>query len=629
MIYSSINAQTIHFWKIDESKFPTVEVMLTAKNASGEEHYESSKVLTADDFAITENGEMMDIEVDYAPRPDTPAVSILLALDRSSSLSDAPDFNNSLLTWEKLGAHFLIDSLDFKSGSKLAFLSFTNEFNLDHKKRDFTANINKEEWKTHISSMELGQGNTGFYWGAFGKGTVFYKMFAEQTSDEIPRAMVLCTDSYEDEVGLTNDEVDKIIDWALEYKVTFYLITMMESSSPKLGLIADRTGGHKYNPKTENETLRDFGNIVHRMQVKARTFLKWQAPYGCDQASKNRSVNVNVTYKEDNDWDVSYTAPDRSIPSFDLSTTELAFDKPGTGNTERELTVTNHGPAMTIDTLVLDPWGNFVVTNWEGGKNVELADGQSHTFKIDYVEEPSDEIENVTITFVSNDYLCDLPTATISSKWYSVEFDDTHDIDFGSTMTKETYNETITDCVFKNTSSDDITVNVTIEDDSDHEFSITSGGGSRTLAPDECIDDLAIEFAPTEEGTKNAKIRFTVTDPSDFENGDYIVNMTSVVSENSVEEEIIGVSGDNLQLVAEPNPASDQVRIEFNVPRNAYTKLDIYNSVGTHIESLVSKDLGNANYELLYSLNQLPNGFYILRLQSGSKSQTLRFIINK
>ena len=69
-----------------------------------------------------------------------------------------------------------------------------------------------------------------------------------------------------------------------------------------------------------------------------------------------------------------------------------------------------------------------------------------------------------------------------------------------------------------------------------------------------------------------------------------------------------------------PNPFNPSTQIDFSIPENGYTKLEIYNSLGQVVNTLVSGDLSAGSYTATFDGAGLSSGIYFYKLQSGEFS---------
>jgi hypothetical protein len=78
-----------------------------------------------------------------------------------------------------------------------------------------------------------------------------------------------------------------------------------------------------------------------------------------------------------------------------------------------------------------------------------------------------------------------------------------------------------------------------------------------------------------------------------------------------------------------PNPFNPSTRIRFEIPELKFTKLDVYNAIGEHIENLISEDLKPGIYEVGFNSKNLPSGMYFYKIAAGDFIQTQQMVLVK
>ena len=78
---------------------------------------------------------------------------------------------------------------------------------------------------------------------------------------------------------------------------------------------------------------------------------------------------------------------------------------------------------------------------------------------------------------------------------------------------------------------------------------------------------------------------------------------------------------------AYPNPFNPQTSVEFAVPSDGFVKIEIFNSVGQVVGSIVDQDLSAGAYTATWdaidaSGNQLSSGVYFYRMEAGEFTAT-------
>ena len=73
---------------------------------------------------------------------------------------------------------------------------------------------------------------------------------------------------------------------------------------------------------------------------------------------------------------------------------------------------------------------------------------------------------------------------------------------------------------------------------------------------------------------------------------------------------------------AYPNPFNPETTIEFGLPTDGYVKVDVYNTAGQLVNSLVDKDLSAGAYKTTWDAmteegQQVSSGVYFYRMEAG------------
>lgn len=79
----------------------------------------------------------------------------------------------------------------------------------------------------------------------------------------------------------------------------------------------------------------------------------------------------------------------------------------------------------------------------------------------------------------------------------------------------------------------------------------------------------------------------------------------------------------------QPNPAGETVKIKYNIAYKADTKIEIYNSLGNIVKTLVDGSLPEGSYESSFPVSELSSGVYMITMQSGPYKATQRLLISK
>lgn len=78
-----------------------------------------------------------------------------------------------------------------------------------------------------------------------------------------------------------------------------------------------------------------------------------------------------------------------------------------------------------------------------------------------------------------------------------------------------------------------------------------------------------------------------------------------------------------------PNPASDVVKVKFNVALEGETRMELINSMGEISNVLLDRVLQPGEYELTIPTTDIPSGAYYLRMNSGPFTRVEKMMISK
>ncbi len=78
-----------------------------------------------------------------------------------------------------------------------------------------------------------------------------------------------------------------------------------------------------------------------------------------------------------------------------------------------------------------------------------------------------------------------------------------------------------------------------------------------------------------------------------------------------------------------PNPFNPATTIQFALPEETTVLLEIYNSAGQLIETLVNESMGVGNYNVIWDAANMPSGIYFYRIKAGSFQDLKKMILMK
>jgi hypothetical protein len=78
-----------------------------------------------------------------------------------------------------------------------------------------------------------------------------------------------------------------------------------------------------------------------------------------------------------------------------------------------------------------------------------------------------------------------------------------------------------------------------------------------------------------------------------------------------------------------PNPFNPETVFSFDIDKNGFTELKIYDVLGNEIKALLSEDLKAGSYKIRFNASGYSSGVYFYSLSSGNYNQTKKMIILK
>ncbi len=78
-----------------------------------------------------------------------------------------------------------------------------------------------------------------------------------------------------------------------------------------------------------------------------------------------------------------------------------------------------------------------------------------------------------------------------------------------------------------------------------------------------------------------------------------------------------------------PNPFNPTTVIRYAVPKSVHVKLNIYNSIGERVKTLINENKKAGTYNVTFSGSYLPSGVYFYHLLAGEYSAVKKFVLLK
>lgn len=108
--------------------------------------------------------------------------------------------------------------------------------------------------------------------------------------------------------------------------------------------------------------------------------------------------------------------------------------------------------------------------------------------------------------------------------------------------------------------------------------------------------------------------------------GAKIFKRTFVVGVENID---LGIPSDYRLEQNYPNPFNPSTTIQFSIPEQSFVKLEVFNSLGEKITTLVSEELNAGNYKYEWGAKNLSSGIYFYHLSSQGFSEMKKMILLK
>ena len=78
-----------------------------------------------------------------------------------------------------------------------------------------------------------------------------------------------------------------------------------------------------------------------------------------------------------------------------------------------------------------------------------------------------------------------------------------------------------------------------------------------------------------------------------------------------------------------PNPFNPRTSIKFNLPKTEHVALEVYNTLGQKVATLLDKPMISGQHEVEFNANNLPSGIYFYRIQAGEFHDVKKMVLLK
>jgi hypothetical protein len=78
-----------------------------------------------------------------------------------------------------------------------------------------------------------------------------------------------------------------------------------------------------------------------------------------------------------------------------------------------------------------------------------------------------------------------------------------------------------------------------------------------------------------------------------------------------------------------PNPFNPTTSISYSIPEKSFVKLEIFNTLGQKVKTLVNEEKESGNYSINFRAENIPSGMYLYKLSTGKFSETKKMLLLK
>jgi hypothetical protein len=385
------------FTGADASQFPNIRVF------GGGPIFNNART---SDFTVLENGQNMNasVSVQCSTAVNDPSVNAVLIIDISASMNEKMSNGRTKLEWVKNGARNFINSLIFNGTTQACIITF-NGNSYTHIGWQNTA----LPLLTAIDTIQDGIGAT-IYDNPLIDPRNSAVALLRNTPTWIRRLVVFLTD------GAPNQppQVNSIVNQLNQLRATLYSIALSYETSPSLRAIAEGTGGRTFVANQENILVDIYKQLGSDRPTTTYCWLNYRAPYGCDEASRNR--NIQITFRPTSlRQNFSYTAPAQSLAQIQNSVISLPPfpDVPAGQSATQQYTITAKNTDITVTGFSSTLSQNFRISSWGGAAPpFQLLKDSSRTITVEFTQTSPRDVRSGQISI--NGIPCSSPPISVS-----------------------------------------------------------------------------------------------------------------------------------------------------------------------------------------------------------------------
>ncbi len=107
-------------------------------------------------------------------------------------------------------------------------------------------------------------------------------------------------------------------------------------------------------------------------------------------------------------------------------------------------------------------------------------------------------------------------------------------------------------------------------------------------------------------------------------------NLQTAINSALATTSVQKVNSDDLGLSIFPNPAKDNISLNYSLTGSADVVIDVYNIIGAKVLSLSRPNQGPGSHnEQIAFNNKLSSGIYFVKVNTDGSSATLKFVVDK
>ncbi len=380
-------SQSFSISDVDAKEFPKVKASFVALGPGDKSYMD----LTADDFIVKDNG--IDVShtaiVDCKMREVDPEVSVTLILDKSGSMADIMEGGETRWQWVEQAVEAFIKKLNFVGDTKVSLVTFAVRAALAC---PYTNSVNELLDSLEIHGRNpygLTNYNAPFLGNYPYDGEGFNAMReVRKRPANIRRVFIFLTDGHPSQGYETR--VDSILQELNTANVQLYGITLSQPMHEDLKKISEGSGGKAYAVFTKEDLRNIYEYIAIDIQRKMFCELIWEAPFGCDESSRFRVVDI-IFKRLSESRKSAYIAPETSIADVETNGSIISFGNPNVGVPVRQtIDLSPKVSPFYVTGVSIMPATYFKVVNWGGDGNPPpfvIDTGETRTITIEFTQQ--------------------------------------------------------------------------------------------------------------------------------------------------------------------------------------------------------------------------------------------------